>query len=386
MIRRRFGRTNIEMPVLSCGGMRFMHSWDDVPDSEIPLDTQKNLEACVLRAFELGINHFETARGYGTSERQLGKFLHRLDRKQIIVQSKGSPKENPDEFESNFRDSLKRLKLSYFDLFALHGINNDASLDWSLKPGGCLERARKLQKEGLVKHIGFSTHGPLDVIMEAVKHENNGGFDYMNLHFYYIFQKNRPAIEEAELRDMGVFIVSPSDKGGKLYEPSQTIIELTSPLHPMSFNDLFCLSEPGVHSISIGASRPSDFDLHVSALDMLGNKIIDSIKENLDNRWIEKINKDEVVEIDDGIPAWNKTPGEINIPIILWLRNLAKAYELIEYGKMRYKLLGDGGHWFPGQKAESFCEEEIIEACKRSPLAQRVPELLREAHNMFKES
>ena len=109
MIRRRFGRTNIEMPVLSCGGMRFMHSWDDGPDSEIPLDTQKNLEACVLRAFELGINHFETARGYGTSERQLGKFLHRLDRKQIIVQSKGSPKENPDEFESNFRDSLKRL-------------------------------------------------------------------------------------------------------------------------------------------------------------------------------------------------------------------------------------------------------------------------------------
>jgi len=230
-----------------------MHSWDDVPDSEIPLDTQKNLEACVLRAFELGINHFETARGYGTSERQLGKFLHRLDRKQIIVQSKGAPKENPVEFESNFRDSLKRLKLSYFDLFALHGINNDASLDWSLKPGGCLERARKLQKEGLVKHIGFSTHGPLDVIMEAVKHENNGGFDYMNLHFYYIFQKNRPAIEEAERRDMGVFIVSPSDKGGKLYDPPQTMIELTSPLHPMSFNDLFCLSEPGAHTISIGA-------------------------------------------------------------------------------------------------------------------------------------
>src|SRR5512140_3642102 len=69
---RRFGRTELSMPVLSCGGMRYQHKWSDVEPNEIPPDNQANLEAAVHRALELGINHIETARGYGTSEMQLG--------------------------------------------------------------------------------------------------------------------------------------------------------------------------------------------------------------------------------------------------------------------------------------------------------------------------
>ena len=68
---RRFGRTNLQMPVFSCGGMRYQHKWQDVPLSEIPDDNQRNLEATIRRSLELGINHIETARGYGSSEIQL---------------------------------------------------------------------------------------------------------------------------------------------------------------------------------------------------------------------------------------------------------------------------------------------------------------------------
>jgi len=63
---RRFGRTEYRMPVFSCGGMRYQQSWktgDPVSD-----ENQANLEACIRRSVELGINHMETARGYGTSE------------------------------------------------------------------------------------------------------------------------------------------------------------------------------------------------------------------------------------------------------------------------------------------------------------------------------
>ena len=56
------------MPVFSCGGMRYQFKWQDVAPSEIPKDNQANLEATIHRALELGINHIETARGYGTSE------------------------------------------------------------------------------------------------------------------------------------------------------------------------------------------------------------------------------------------------------------------------------------------------------------------------------
>ena len=61
---RRFGRTELAMPVLSCGGMRYQFKWQDVAPAEIPQDNQANLEATIERALELGINHIETARGY----------------------------------------------------------------------------------------------------------------------------------------------------------------------------------------------------------------------------------------------------------------------------------------------------------------------------------
>src|SRR5438552_3485774 len=60
---RRFGRTELAMPVISCGGMRYQFKWQDALATEIPAENQANLEACIHRALQLGINHLETARG-----------------------------------------------------------------------------------------------------------------------------------------------------------------------------------------------------------------------------------------------------------------------------------------------------------------------------------
>src|SRR5512147_1849708 len=126
---RRFGRTGISMPVISCGGMRYQYKWQDVAPAEIPKENQANLEATIHRALELGINHIETARGYGTSEMQLGRILPTLPRDKIFVQTKVSPKETSVEFRKSFEISMKYLRLDYVDLFALHGINNRQLLD-----------------------------------------------------------------------------------------------------------------------------------------------------------------------------------------------------------------------------------------------------------------
>ena len=69
---RRFGRTELEIPLLSLGGMRFQQSWTDLPADEITSDSQSNLQATLKRATDLGFHHVETARHYGSSERQLG--------------------------------------------------------------------------------------------------------------------------------------------------------------------------------------------------------------------------------------------------------------------------------------------------------------------------
>src|SRR5437016_10982533 len=91
---------------------------------EVPADNQSNLEATIHRAVELGINHIETARGYGTSEMQLGRILPALPRGKIIVQTKVGPKATAEEFLRTFETSMKYLRLDYVDLLALHGVNN----------------------------------------------------------------------------------------------------------------------------------------------------------------------------------------------------------------------------------------------------------------------
>ena len=55
---RRFGRTELQLPVLSCGGMRYQHSWKDVSLADVPRKNQENLEAIIRRALEVGIRCF----------------------------------------------------------------------------------------------------------------------------------------------------------------------------------------------------------------------------------------------------------------------------------------------------------------------------------------
>src|SRR5262245_50841657 len=99
---RRFGRTGLQIPVISCGGMRYQFKWQDVAPDQIPADNQRNLEATIQRSIELGINHIETARGYGTSEMQLGRILPSFPREKLIVQTKVSPKATQKEFLDTF--------------------------------------------------------------------------------------------------------------------------------------------------------------------------------------------------------------------------------------------------------------------------------------------
>ncbi|NET30826.1 MAG: aldo/keto reductase [Cyanothece sp. SIO1E1] len=379
---RRFGRTELPMPVFSCGGMRYQHSWKDVPQWQIAQPGQKNLEATIHRALEVGITHIETARGYGTSEVQLGRVLPKLPREKLIVQTKVAPCEDPKQFQSTLEKSLTNLGLDYIDLLGLHGINTPRLLHQSLRPGGCLDIVRRFQAQGRIRFVGFSTHGPTDVIVRTIETDQ---FDYVNLHWYYINQFNWPAIEAATQHDMGVFIISPSDKGGQLYAPPQRLVDLCAPLSPMVFNDLFCLSHPQVHTLSLGAAKPEDFDEHLKTLPLLEQAptILTPILERLEQEAIARLGESWFRTWHVGLPKPEATPNGLNIPAILWLRNLVLAYDLLDYAKMRYNLLGNGGHWFPGSQAERVQRLDLQPCLAASPHAQEIPALLAEAHQLL---
>ncbi|MDB9515842.1 aldo/keto reductase [Roseofilum reptotaenium CS-1145] len=378
---RRFGRTDLPMPIFSCGGMRYQYKWQDKALSEIPEDNQKNLEATIRRGLDLGITHIETARGYGTSELQLGQILPKLPRDRFIIQTKVSPQADPEVFRQNLETSLQNLQLDTIDLLGIHGINTQEIIHQTVRPGGCLDVAREYQKQGRIRFIGFSTHGPTDIITQAIE---TGEFDYVNLHWYYINQRNWPAIEAAQRHDVGVFIISPSDKGGQLYKPPQKLVDLCAPLSPMVFNDLFCLSHPQVHTLSLGAACPSDFDEHLKVLSLLdrADEVLTPILSRLQEAAIATFGENWYKTWHVGLPTPEATPNQINIHTILWLRNLALAYDLVEYAKMRYNLLGNGSHWFPGNKAHNL-KVDLAPCLANSPHADIIPDLLREADQLL---
>ena len=347
---RRFGRTNLQMPVLSLGGMRFQKSWDDLEFSEISLKDQKKLENILSLANKFGFHHIETAKYYGTSEVQLGMCFKNFKKIPKIIQTKIPPNRNPKLFEDELLQSFEKLKVKKIDLLAIHGINTLEHLHHSVRKGGCIDILRKFQKENLIGHIGFSTHGESSLIEKAI---STNLFDYVNLHWYYINQTNSKAIALANEYDLGVFIISPTDKGGHLHTPSEKMLELCSPLHPIVFNDLFCLRNNNIHTISVGIAKEKDFELHLEAVSLLSksDQYIPKILNNLKNESINSLGLEWYQSWDRNLPNWKNTPGNINIPVLLWLSNLVDSFDLEEFAQSRYQLLGNGSHWFPGNNS-----------------------------------
>ncbi len=368
------------MPVLSLGGMRFQQSWKDLDPKEINLQQQDILKKTINRAAQAGLHHIETARHYGTSEMQIGWALSQVDDPKRILQTKIPPNNDPSIFEQELELSLSKLGSKKIDLLAIHGINLPEHLDMTIRPNGCLDIVRRWQNKGLVSHIGFSTHAKIDLIIKAIETDF---FDYVNLHWYFIRQENEQALKAANEHDMGVFIISPTDKGGHLHTPSLKLLELCSPLHPIEFNDLFCLSDKRIHTLSVGASKPEDLYIHLHAISKLDimQSSIDAIQKRLINASYKSLGESWLTTWNIGLPSWDQTPGDINIPVLLWLNNLLEAWDMESFAKDRYGLLGRGGHWFPGSNADCLdcevSEDDLKKVLINSPWSSEIPRVLR---------
>jgi len=170
-----------------------------------------------------------------------------------------------------------------------------------------------------------------------------------------------------------------------LDQPPEKLTALCNPLHPVVFNCLFCLARPQVHTLSIGAAKPSDFDLQLAALDHLDRAadLLALIEPRLEAAMHDAVGPDFAARFAEGLPEWHAAPGYMNLKVILWLRNLALAWGMTDYAKFRYNLLGNGGHWFPGLNAAHADQLDLADALRDSPFRDLIPRLLRETHELL---
>ncbi len=366
---RRFGKTEENISVITLGGMRFKNGWNP-PRAHLPLESVKNCIEITRQALELGINHIETAHGYMKSENLYGVALKELGvpRESFKMMTKGAPMTG-EETRALVEEQLRSLKLDYLDFYGWHGVNNGERLKAAVKPGGPVEVLHRLREEGLIKHIGFSTHAPLDIILQAL---NTDLFSFVNLHYYYFFQRNLTAVRLAGEKDIGVFIISPNEKGGLLWKPSRKIEDACHPLTAIEFNGRFCLGHPEITTLSMGIHEPEHFRQNLSILNDEGSSAMSETLARMDAPLSEISGLCTLCA--ECLPC----PEEINIPEVLRFRNLLKAYEMVDYGRFRYNMFEGEGHWFPGNFA-SKCTE-CGDCLPRCPEKLEIPNLLEETH------
>ncbi len=367
MLYRRFGKTNLLLSVFSLGTMRCLASLSDA-------------QATVHNAIAKGINHLETARGYGKSEEYLGKIIKGdFPRSQFYITTKIPPTPDPELMSQWIDESLQRLEVDYIDCLAIHGINTWEHLAWIESANGCIKPIKKALADGKIRHLGFSTHAPLEVIIAAI---NTDLFQFVNLHYYYFFQHNLPAVELAHQKDMGIFIISPADKGGKLYTPPPQLEELSYPLSPLELNYRFLLSDSRITTLSIGAANPDELiaPLVVADRDEPLNSIEIEAFRRLETQAENALGTERCSQCYKCLPC----PENINIPEVLRLRNLAVAYDMNDYGKYRYQMFENAGHWFPGVKGNR-CTN-CGDCLPRCPEELDIPKLLLDTHTRLNAS
>jgi predicted aldo/keto reductase-like oxidoreductase len=195
MEKVRLGRTNLEITRLGWGG--------------IPIQRVNEPEAVsVIRTVvEMGVDLLDTARGYSNSEQRIGMALKKTN-KPVILSSK-SPVRTAKIYDE-VQVSLKQLQVGKIHIYHLHNVSKAEDYQKVMGPGGAYEGLKRAKAEGLIDHIGLTSHS-LDLLERVLQDDH---FDVVMACYSFLepdaAQKVFPL---ARAKDVGVLTMKPFSGG-----------------------------------------------------------------------------------------------------------------------------------------------------------------------------
>ena len=188
--KRVLGKTGEKLSIIGFGGIML---------NDNPQDFANEL---VAKAYELGVNYYDVAPGYGTAQERLGPALKPY-RKNCFLACKTHDR-TANGSQNELEDSLRKLETDHLDLYQLHALSSVDDVKQVFGPDGAMETFVKARKDGKVKHLGFSAHS-VDAAMLAMKN-----FDFDSILFPINFacwnagNFGPQVFAEAEKRGMGI--------------------------------------------------------------------------------------------------------------------------------------------------------------------------------------
>ncbi|MDR0374735.1 MAG: aldo/keto reductase [Treponema sp.] len=330
-----FGKTGANVSRLGMGCMRLPSV---EKDGKTVFDEEKGI-AVIKRAYELGVNYFDTAPYYcdGVSEIILGKAVKGF-RDKIFLSTK-NPIENSsgDDFEKRLERSLEKLDTDYIDFYHFWGISLETYINSICAKDGPMDRMKKLKEQGVVRHISFSFHDKAENLLEILK-RGEGALESLLCQYNLLDRSNEAGMERAHTYGLGVTVMGPVG-GGRLGTPTEAIRALL-PGKPKSSAEI--------------ALRFVFTNLNVNiALSGMGS--IEMVEENaaIANNTSplsaeEKAHLEEQVKENERLSGLYCTgcrycmpcPQDINIPEIFTLMNYHRVYGLTDYARDNYAQIG----------------------------------------------
>ena len=194
----RLGRTNLEVNKNGFGALPIQRC------------TMAEAVEILKKAYENGIDFFDTAHFYTDSEEKMGNAFEDIDRDKIYLASKTAA-ETPEDFWNDLKTSLNSLKTDYLDLYQFHNISFVPKEDDEL-----FKAMLEAKEKGMVRHIGITTH-KITFAHEAIE---SGLYETLQYPFSYLSGEEEIDLVE-KCNDLDVGFIAMKAMGGGLITNSK---------------------------------------------------------------------------------------------------------------------------------------------------------------------